>query len=234
MRIAKNIEMLELKVQGLTIYPVLLWDENDVVLIDTGYPGLFEPIRTEIAKCGFAPEQITRLILTHQDIDHIGCARLLKDLGAKVCAFEQEIPYIQGDKPLTKITDMEVRLDSLAPAQKGFYRFLKDTAPQLFVQVDVRLHDEETLHICGGIQAIHTPGHTPGHIALRLCESGIVICGDAANINNGVLIGAVPAQAHDLAAAEESFKKITSLNATSYVCYHSGYLAVDNKVRGLL
>jgi Zn-dependent hydrolases, including glyoxylases len=224
MRITKNIEMLELKVQGLTIYPILLWDENDVVLIDAGYPGQFETIRAEITKCGLAPEQITKLILTHQDIDHTGCARLIKDLGAKVMAFEQEIPYIQGDKPLTKITDMEARLDSLAPAQKGFYQFLKDTAPQLCVQVDVELHDEETLPICGGIQVIQTPGHTPGHIALRLCESGIVICGDAANINDGVLIGAVPAQAHDLAAAEESFKKIALLNATGYVCYHSGYL----------
>lgn len=225
MRIARNIEMLELKIQGLTIYPVILWDEKDVVLIDAGYPGLLESIRAEIAKCGFAPEQITKLILTHQDIDHIGCARVVKDLGAKVMAFEQEIPYIQGDKPLTKITDMEARLDSLAPEQKGFYQFLKDTAPQLCVQVDVGLHDEEILPICGGIQAIHTPGHTPGHIALRLCESGIVICGDAANINDGVLIGVVPARAHNLADAEESFKKITSLNATGYVCYHSGYLA---------
>lgn len=122
---------------------------------------------------------------------------------------------------------MEARLDSLAPAQKGFYQFLKDTAPGLCVQVDVGLQDEETLPICCGIQVIQTPGHTPGHIALRLCESGIVICGDAANIGNGVLVGAVPAQAHDLAAAEESFKKITSLNATGYVCYHGGYLAAQ-------
>lgn len=234
MRIAENIEMLELKAQGLTIYPLLLWDDNDVVLVDAGYPGTFEPIKAEIAKCGFVPEQITKLILTHQDIDHTGCARLFKDLGAEVMAFEQEIAYIQGDQPLTKITDMEARFDALAPAQKGFYQFLKDTAPQLCVQVDVGLHDGETLPICGGIQVIHTPGHTPGHIALRLCKPGIVICGDAANINDGVLIGAVPAQAHDLAAAEESFHKLASLHAAGYVCYHSGYLAAGNKVSGSL
>lgn len=232
MRISKNVEILELKVQGLTIYPVLLWDDKDVVLVDSGYPGTFEPIKAEITRCGFEPEQITKLILTHQDIDHTGCARMFKDLGAEVMAFEQEVPYIQGDKPLTKITDMEARLDFLAPAQKGFYQFLKDTAPQLCVRVDVGLHDGETLPICGGIQVIHTPGHTPGHIALRLCKSGIVICGDAANIKDGVLVGAVPAQAHDLAAAEESFRKITSLNAVGYVCYHSGYLASYNKVSG--
>ena len=44
MRIAKNIEMLELKVQGLTIFPILLWDDNDVALIDAGFPGTFEAI----------------------------------------------------------------------------------------------------------------------------------------------------------------------------------------------
>lgn len=120
---------------------------------------------------------------------------------------------------------MEARLDALTPAQKGFYLFLKDTAPQLCVQVDFPLHDGETLPICGGIQVIYTPSHTLGHIALRLCEPDVVMCSDAANINDGVLTGAAPAQTHDLAVAGESFRKIVSLNAAGYVCYHSGHLA---------
>jgi len=224
MKIAENVEMLEVKHQNMAIYPVLIWDDGDVVLVDSGYPGMFDAMCAEIAKCGFKPEQITKLILTHQDIDHIGNARLFKERGAQVLAYEEESPFIQGDKPLTKLSDMEANFDSLPPERKGFYQMLKDAIPNMSVHVDVRLTDGETLPICGGIEVIHTPGHTPGHIVLKLLKSGIVVCGDAANISDGKLVGANSAMTHDMAAAEESFKKILELGASAYECYHTGYL----------
>jgi len=229
MKIAENVEMLEVVHGGMTIYPVLMWDKENVVLFDAGYIGQFDAICAEIAKCGFAPEQITKLILTHQDIDHIGNARLFKERGAEVMAYEEEAPFIQGDKPLTKISDMEANLDALPPERKGFYEMLKAAAPNMSVHVDVLLKDGEILPICGGIEVIHTPGHTPGHIVLKLLESGIAVCGDAANISEGRLVGANPGMTHDMGAAESSFEKIISLGASGYECYHTGFLKINNK-----
>jgi len=225
MRIADNVEMLEISAEGMgTYYPVLLWDDQDVVLIDTGFPGNFDLIRAAVGDCGFTPEQITKVILTHEDIDHIGNAKLLRESGAGIMAHENEAPGIQGDRPLIKISDMEARLDQLPPERRGFYDMLKANAPKLCVHVDSLLKDGQVIPVCGGIEVIETPGHTTGHIALLLRQSGIAVCGDAANINDDRLVGANPLMTHDAEASMTSFAKLQAMGATGYVCYHSGYL----------
>jgi len=223
MKIATNVEMLEVKSQG-AYYPVLLWDEKDVVLIDTGFPGQFELIKEEMAKCGFMPEQVTKVFLTHQDIDHVGSVGIFRALGAKIYAYETEAPYIEGVKPLVKLAAMEGHLDELPPDRLAFYHMLKKNMPQLQTHVDKTLVDGQNVPVCGGIQVIHTPGHTPGHMALLLLGAGIVVCGDAANINGGALIGANPVHTPDMEVAAGSFEKLKTLDVTGYVCYHGGYL----------
>ncbi|MCL2492900.1 MAG: MBL fold metallo-hydrolase [Clostridiales bacterium] len=225
MRIADNVEMLEISAEGAgSYYPVLLWDDKDVVLIDTGFPHQFDLIRAAMESCGFTPERVTKVILTHQDVDHISGAKLLRGKGAEIMAHEFEAPYIQGDKPLIKITDMEAHLDQLPPERRDFYEFLKSSVPELYVHVDTLLTDGQVLPVCGGIEVILTPGHTPGHIALLLRQSGAMVCGDAANTNDGQLVGANPMMTHDMDTAAASFARIQAANATGYACYHTGYL----------
>jgi len=223
MRIANNVEMLEIKAQGV-YYPVLLWDEKDVVLIDTGFPGQFEMIKGAIAKCGFTPEQVTKVLLTHQDIDHIGSAKIFRNLGAEIMSHKDEAPFIQGNKPLTKLAAMEADLDKLPPERQGFYKMIKESAPDILVHVDRLLTDGQTIPACGGIQVVFTPGHTPGHTAYLLCESGILVCGDAVNIAEGKLCGSNPMHTHDAILADRSFEKIDTMDVKGYVCYHTGFL----------
>ena len=222
MKIAENIEMLETG----QYCPVLIWDDNDAVLIDTGFPGQFELIRAEIIRCGFTPERITKVILTHQDADHVGGAKIMRGMGAELMAHEAEAPYIQGDKTPVKIAAMEANLDKLPPEKLAFYQRMKAGMADFFTHVDRLLADGEAIPCCGGIKVIHTPGHTPGHIALLLCESEVLVCGDAANIAGGKLCGANPEHTYDMDTAEESFKRLAALDdVTGYVCYHGGYLA---------
>jgi glyoxylase-like metal-dependent hydrolase (beta-lactamase superfamily II) len=47
------------------------------------------------------------------------------------------------------------------------------------VAVAQELSDGDVLPVAGGIQVIHTPGHTPGHISLLHSDSGVLITGDA-------------------------------------------------------
>lgn len=42
------------------------------VLIDTGFPGQIEDIQVEMEKVGVSFDKLKVVILTHQDIDHIG------------------------------------------------------------------------------------------------------------------------------------------------------------------
>jgi len=225
MRITDCVEMLEIAMpQGGTIYPVLVWDDKDVVLFDTGFPGQYEMISAAIEKAGFSVEQITKIVLTHQDIDHIGTAKQMAEQGAKIMAHEKEAPYIQGDLPSSKVSKMEERMKDLSAEERSFYERLQSSLPYLYVPVDVLLHDDEELPFCGGIQVVFTPGHTPGHTAYFLKESKVLITGDAANSTNGELTGPNPNHTLDMEKAEESFEKLKKVNADFIVCYHGGLL----------
>ncbi|AIE79455.1 metal-dependent hydrolase [Bacillus cereus] len=72
MEIAKGVEMLQLKFQEFIIHPILLWNDEMAVLIDTGFPGQFEDIQVEMERVGVSVDKLKVVILTHQDIDHIG------------------------------------------------------------------------------------------------------------------------------------------------------------------
>ena len=70
MEIAKG-EMLQLEFQEFVIHPILLWDD-EMAVIDTGFPGQIEDIQVEMEKVGVSFDKLKVVILTHQDIDHIG------------------------------------------------------------------------------------------------------------------------------------------------------------------
>lgn len=72
MEIAKGVEMLQLEFQEFIIHPILLWNDEMTVLIDTGFPGQFEDIQVEMKRVGVSVDKLKVVILTHQDIDHIG------------------------------------------------------------------------------------------------------------------------------------------------------------------
>ena len=223
MRIANNVEMLEIAMpQGGTMYPVLAWDDKDVVLFDTGLPGQFELIRAAVEKAGLSIERITKILLTHHDMDHIGTAKLIKKSGAKVMAHEKEAPYVQGDLPSPKLSKMEERMKDLSSEERTFYDRIKSQLPDLYLPVDETLHDDEELPFCGGIKVVFSPGHTPGHTAYLLEAGKVLITGDAANISNGELTGPNLRNTLDMSQATESFEKLKKQNADFIVCYHGG------------
>ena len=222
MRIANNVEMLEFDSEKGALYPVLIWDENELVLIDTALPGQTELLRAAVSQAGFDLEKITMVILTHHDMDHIGSAKVLADMGAEILAHEQEVPYISGKMTSIRITEMEKRLHEMSEGERVFLERMKAGAPYFYVNVDRLLSDDELLEICGGIQVLHTPGHTPGHIALWLKESNIIVAGDAALVSDGVLTGFAPDFNHDSPQADVSFQKMSGMDSAAVVCYHGG------------
>jgi glyoxylase-like metal-dependent hydrolase (beta-lactamase superfamily II) len=84
------------------------------------------------------------------------------------------------------------------------------------------------LSIAGGIEVVHTPGHTPGHIALFLRQERIMVVGDAANIANGRVTGPNPQHSHDMALGKESFDKLTAYYCRGVVSYHCGFLRLES------
>lgn len=111
LKIADGVEMLEISMkmgeEKRIFYLTLLWDDNNMLLVDTGFPGAYKYIKDIITKVDMDFSKIDKIIITHQDIDHIGgLPDILNNSNHKiiVLSHEDDKPYIQGDKKLDKIT----------------------------------------------------------------------------------------------------------------------------------
>jgi glyoxylase-like metal-dependent hydrolase (beta-lactamase superfamily II) len=225
MLVTEGVAMIPLKIGGFTLYPTIIWDDNTAILIDTGMPGQSIQIREALKEIGVPIERLQSVILTHQDIDHIGCLpALLEEVetGLTVYAHEIDTPYIEGQKPLLKLELPEE------------LRYLVNNPPR--VKVDHILNEGDELPYLGGIRVIYTPGHTPGHISLYIKQSKILIAGDALHSLNGELKAPTSQTTPDLPTALQSLSKFLDYNIDKVICFHGGLSTnqVNQQIRALI
>jgi glyoxylase-like metal-dependent hydrolase (beta-lactamase superfamily II) len=183
-------------------------------LVDTGLPFQREALDAALAEVGLAVADLKRIIITHQDIDHVG---MLHDLaaasGAEVLAHSVEIPTIDGSaEPRFMLPENQERMPFLRPLAEQFRP----------TPVTSALADGQRLDLAGGVRVIFTPGHTPGHISLYLERSQTLIAADALTASDGRLAGPSPQATIDLPLAHQSLKKLSELEIATIVCYHGG------------
>lgn len=214
-----------------TVHPVLLWDRENIVLVDCGFMGSHQILQRELQRYGVAVHQLTGLVLTHHDHDHMGAVAALKRLNPhlKIYASAAEAPFISArEKPL-RLCQAEAMQQTLPPEQQDFGRAFCDMLRRVEpVQVDVLLNDGEYMDWCGGCRVVATPGHTPGHISLFVEKESIVITGDAIALEDGKPVIANPQFTLDIEQAVKSMDKLLALRAKAYYCYHGGILNFSN------
>ena len=119
------------------------------MLVDTGLPGSEEAILAAVEEIGRSADDVTDIVITHADGDHVGSLpALVERTGATVWAGAHEADVIEGG----------------APSRGGD---TKRTAT-----VDRRFTPGETLPLHGGIATVDTHGHTIGHVSLFLPGHG--------------------------------------------------------------
>ncbi len=138
------------------------------------------------------------LILSHCHIDH----RLTRQL-------IPEVPVWCHEKEEIFLQDREYFFTAMGLKRSGLdLAGLFDFAHGMFgVEVAHRLTDGERIDL-GGItlQIIHTPGHTPGHIAFFIPEHGLLFSGDIDLTPFGPFYG------HDFADIDDFLTSIEKLN----------------------
>lgn len=220
--ITDGVAMLELSIDlgeyKMEIHPTLVWDDKDVILVDTGFPGMLPALQAEMESAGAPMERLTKVILTHQDFDHMGgLPDILAavDRPVEVYAHAADKPYIEGHIPLLKHD----------PSQGQ-----PPTA-----HVDTVIDDGDVLPTNGGLQVIFTPGHTPGHMSLYHLPSHTLITGDATVSESGELRGPNLAYTPDVEKAWQSFGRFADFDVQQAVCYHGGLCAgkVNEQIRAL-
>jgi glyoxylase-like metal-dependent hydrolase (beta-lactamase superfamily II) len=168
------------QVPGLKGAGVYLLLGNNLALVDSGMPGSEETILAYISGLGRGGEDLTRLIVTHNHLDHVGSLAALKQhSGAQVVAHRAEAPFVTGEEvaPLPQSGMMRLVFRLVAP-------LMPRAVP---VGVDVTVQDGEHLDLLGGATVVHVPGHTPGSIALHFPSERLLICGDVIDHRGGRL-----------------------------------------------
>jgi glyoxylase-like metal-dependent hydrolase (beta-lactamase superfamily II) len=188
-------------------------------LVDTGLPGQLDAITTVLADAGVLVADLKQIILTHQDIDHVGSLHdLVQVSGARVLAHAVETPYIDGSQP-PRFARPEVL------AQRPELRAVAERFQP--TPVDEQLQDGARLDLAGGVRVIATPGHTPGHICLYHERTRTLIAGDALTSNDGQLMGPNESATPDMPAASQSVRTLAQLDVQTIICYHGGAVTID-------
>ncbi len=135
---------------------VYLLNLGELILIDTGAGWSIDKIIHNIIKFGFDCKNLTKIILSHCHIDHIGGApEIKKRFGSKIYIHELDAtPLEQGDPVLTAAN------------------WYQTTFPPTPVDVKLSLPMEVLELGDQKIVCLHTPGHTPGSISIYLDSSG--------------------------------------------------------------
>jgi glyoxylase-like metal-dependent hydrolase (beta-lactamase superfamily II) len=178
------------------VYVVI--NAKELAIIDTGTGGNAKKIVEYIQKIGYQPTDVTAIVITHFHLDHTGSAKALKDTlpNAKVAAHEADADYISGRKPLPKPKNLLFR------AVSSFVKLEP-------VAVDIVLKENDNI---AQLTVLHTPGHTPGSIALLDENRKAIFVGDTLRYDGEKITGAPEQYTLDPTQAKESIKKIAQLS----------------------
>ena len=180
----------------------LIVQPEKLILIDAGVPGSAAVISEAVRGLGRRPEEISDVVVTHPHPDHAGGLAELKELtGARVWMHAEDAALVRAGRAF--------RPWKVAPGIRNrvFARFVIRRSPTSFEPaiVDGEVTPGQELPFADGLVALHTPGHTAGHLALLWRgDGGVLFAGDAGNYRRGRLVPSTVNE--DLEVAMESLR----------------------------
>jgi glyoxylase-like metal-dependent hydrolase (beta-lactamase superfamily II) len=189
---------------------VYLLDLGELLLIDAGAGTSVHQIVRNIELLGLDPARLSTVILTHCHIDHIGSAAEIKErFGATVVMHEKDAVVVErGDNRMT-----------------AAFWYNVDFLPMI---VDRKLTGEHEVLRFGQeeVHCLHTPGHTPGSLAVYLDIDGKrVLFGQDIHGPFYAEFGS------DITAWANSMEKLLALDADILCEGHFGVYKTKAKVR---
>ena len=169
-QIARNVYRVPTMGSAINSY-IVIEEDNSVTIIDAGLKHAYKKIISALDFLGSNHSDVRRILFTHSHSDHTdGAPKLIENLGTpRVYAHEEEKKYMEtGENPPRDLSHFAGL----------FFRFMP-FGNHAQVKVDEVMHDRQILPIGGGLEVIHTPGHTPGHSSFLFKESGVLITGDS-------------------------------------------------------
>ncbi len=193
--------------QFTELYPrvnTYLWvGQEGLTLIDAGFPGNGLIMLAAMRDNGFDLSDVSRIVVTHGDLDHIGgLFELYHTLRVPIFCHQNEVSLLA--KPQTRIFQHSVWHHVVNPFLHGLMRI--DRYQCHGITPTQCVSDQDL--IGGELQVVHTPGHTPGHIALLQAERGILFSGDCCLVRQGRIRGPAAVFTPDMPGAHLSILKL--------------------------
>lgn len=158
--ICETVYLLE-STKGSYAYLV---DGPEPVLVDTSLPGRARAMQGELSRDHLEPKHI---VITHYDVDHIGnMLPLAQHYAATLWLPQDDVPYILGERPRPGLKRL---IGSL----------MRVAAPTSYQALAYGAHVQD-------LEAIASPGHTPGHMAFK--GNGYLLVGDALRTKEGRVV----------------------------------------------
>ena len=192
-QIADNVYAIRVRDVNLFFHA----EGQQVLAFDAAYAG--NTLQEELERLPLPPESVTHLFLTHTDTDHAGGLAL----------FPNAQLYLSSDE--------EQMIDGKTA------RFLRVVHNTRIDRPYTLLTDGDVVDAGGiKIQAIATPGHTPGSMSY-LVDNRFLFSGDSLVLRNGQVRPFYRLFNMDTAAVEQSIRKLAGLRNVALLCTaHTG------------
>jgi glyoxylase-like metal-dependent hydrolase (beta-lactamase superfamily II) len=186
--------------------------EPDLSLIDCGYRGSAARIAASIAEQGRSIDELARVVCTHGHPDHAGSARELALAGIPILIHPADAARLR-----TSWADAVRR-----PSRGSVFAAMTPEPPDV-----VPIHEGEILPLLGGLEVIHTPGHTPGSVCLYGARDRVLFVGDTLQRRWGRVSFASRLYSDDAEAARRAVQRLATLDVETIVFSHYPALRRD-------
>jgi glyoxylase-like metal-dependent hydrolase (beta-lactamase superfamily II) len=175
-------------------------EEGTLTLVDAGMQANGKRTLDFITKLKREPSAVKTIVITHCHVDHVrGLAALKAATGAKVAVHEADADFVSG----------KARYPAPGGAMGLAFKALSPMFKTTPVEPDLRLKEGD---VVGRLAVLHTPGHTPGSIALLDRQSKVLFVGDTARFLKGKLEGPPPRFTPRMDQAKASIERLAGLD----------------------